>query len=395
MFLLKFFKLFTGYVRFKAYGGFGERFLNLCAKNGIILWDVETLNDGLYASVSIDGYKKIHTAARNSGMTARIIKKYGLPFLIFKYRKRIGIPVGILIFVICLSFLSTRIWLIDVEGNKRIPEEYIISAVEDAGIKIGCSVFKADPVMAALIAGNNTEGIADIKINIIGSRATIRIKEREPSPEIINTQGLFNVVSAKDAQLIVLEPYCGTPIAKRLNTVLKGEVLISGVVANKDESTHYSHASGYAVGRTETVIKSAVEKNEKFHKIESLKKRYTISFLGVEIPIGKGENGSTFLIRKEKFISFSGKKMPVGILCDEYSTILKSEAKINEKQQELVCIERYMNNAENYTENRQIINEKSTENFEKNICKISGTFACYENIGVEEKFSLNEESSSP
>ncbi|MCQ2479365.1 MAG: sporulation protein YqfD [Clostridia bacterium] len=395
MFLLNFFRFFTGYVRFRAHGGFGERFLNLCSQNGIVLWDVETLDDGIYASASVSGYKKIRTAARNSGMTARIIKKHGLPFLIFRYRKRIGIPVGIAFFIICLSFLSTRIWLIDVDGNNRIPEEYIIAAVENAGIKIGSSVFTADPVKTALVAGNTTEGISDIKINIIGSRATIRIKEQEPSPEIVNTQGLYNVVATKDAQLIALEPYCGTPIAKVLNTVLKGEVLISGVVANKDESTHYTHASGYAVGRTETTIKSAVISDEIFHKIESIKRRYTLSFLGIKIPLGKGESNSTFLMKKEKFLSFSNKKMPVGILCDEYSSVTKNKASLTQKQLELIAIERYVNEAENYTENRQLIGEKCNEKFGKNQKEIHGTFSCYESIGAEEKFTLNEESSSP
>ncbi|MCQ2470430.1 MAG: sporulation protein YqfD [Clostridia bacterium] len=394
MFLLNFLRLFTGYVRFRACGGFGERFLNLCSQKGIVLWDVETLNDGIYASTSVEGYKKIRTAAKNSGMTARIIKKYGLPFLVFKYRKRIGIPIGIVIFILCLSFLSTRIWLIDVEGNNRIPEEYIISAVEDAGLRIGCSVFTADPVKAALVAGNNTEGISDIKINIIGSRATIRIKEQEPSPEIVNTTGLYNVVANKDAQLVLLEPYCGTPIAKVLNTVLKGEVLISGVVANKDESTHYSHASGYAVGRTETAIKSAVNSDEIFHKIESNKRRYTLSFLSIEIPIGKGESNSTFLLRKEKFLSFSNKKMPLGILCDEYSSVTKNKASLSEKQMELIAIERYVNEAENYTENRQLISEKCSEKFGGNQKEIHGIFSCYENIGKEESFSINETGSS-
>ena len=57
-----------GYVEFEAFGGFAERFINLCTLNGINLWDVK--NDGVKvcACTDFDGYKKMRKCARNSGM---------------------------------------------------------------------------------------------------------------------------------------------------------------------------------------------------------------------------------------------------------------------------------------------------------------------------------------
>lgn len=394
MFLIRFLRLFTGYVKFRAYGGFGERFLNLCSQNGIDLWDVEAEKEIIYASVSIEGYRKIRFPAKKSGMTTKIIKKYGLPFFVFRHRKRIGIPIGILIFIISLSFLSTRIWLIDVEGNNKIPEETIISAAEESGLTVGCSAIKFDPIKASLLTANKLDGISEISVNIRGSSAVIKVKEREKSPSIIDSSGMYNLVASKDAQLIILEPYCGTVQAKRFNTVLKGEVLISGIVENRDLSASYVHASGYAVGRSDKNIKSKIKSTEKFKKINHLKKRLSLYILGIEIPLGKAEKNSDFIFRKEKFLSFSKKKMPVGIIITEYSSVESNSKKTTEKEAEAICIERYMNAAKGYCETRQIISKKDKEFFDKKDKTVSGKFTCYENIGEEKSFSIEESSPS-
>lgn len=392
MFLIKLLQLITGYVRFKAQGGFGERFINLCSQNEINLWDVETEGETIYASTSIDGYRRIRSCAKNSGMTTRMIKKKGIPFFIFRHRKRIGIPIGILFFIVSISLLSTRIWLIDIEGNETIPEETILSAMEKSGLYTGCSKLTSDPVKISILAGDKLNGISEVSVNIHGSKATVKIKERDEAPSVADYSGTYDVVASKDAQLIVLEPYRGTAIAKRFNSVLKGEVLISGVVENRDLSTNYVHASGYAAGRTEQKITAEVSQTEKFSKITNHKKRKSIYFLGAEIPLGKALQNTDFTIKKGKFLSFSGKQMPFGFFETEYSSLSESKIKLTEEQKEAICMERFLNSAKEYTEARQLISENVTENFSDKEKSISGKFVCYENIGIEKEFHINESS---
>ncbi len=389
MFLIRLLRLLPGCVRFRARGGFGERFINLCSINGITLWDMETHGDEIYASTTIDGYRKIRKAASGSGMTTRIVSKSGLPFFIFRNRKRTGIPAGIIIFIITTSILSTRIWLIEIEGGDKIPEERILCAVEDAGLKIGCSALSADPVNISLKASGKIEGASEIAVNIKGSKATVKIKERGEEPTVQDSSGLYNITASKDAQLVVLEPYKGTAIAKRFNTVLKGEVLISGIVANKDESTGYVHASGYAVGRTQTDVKASAAPDEKFTRPLSVKKVYTLFFFGAEIPLGRQAPKYSLAAETEKYLSFNGKRMPFGIFHTEYCGFKKTAAP-DANQTELMCIERYVQKAMDYTETRQLISESSAENFDSEKKAVDGVFTCYENIGVEKEFSIDE-----
>ena len=46
MLILRLFRYLFGYVRFAAWSGFPERFINLCEHNKILLWDVRS-RDGV------------------------------------------------------------------------------------------------------------------------------------------------------------------------------------------------------------------------------------------------------------------------------------------------------------------------------------------------------------
>ena len=79
-------------------------------------------------------------------------RKVGIPFIIHRYRRRWGLAVGAIFLVLCLSLLSTRIWLIDVSGNSTVTDEEIIECVKEAGLFIGSRKAKLNPPQISLYA---------------------------------------------------------------------------------------------------------------------------------------------------------------------------------------------------------------------------------------------------
>ena len=71
MFFIKLIRFLCGYVRFRAKGGFPERFINLCSKENIPLWDISGSKGEMYAKTTIRGYHRIRACARKSGMRRR------------------------------------------------------------------------------------------------------------------------------------------------------------------------------------------------------------------------------------------------------------------------------------------------------------------------------------
>ena len=84
---------------FTAVGGFPERFLNLTARSGEVLWDVSCKNRVFTASTFARRYKAARVGAASQACATEGCKKRGLPFLLHRYRRRAGVFVGILVFL--------------------------------------------------------------------------------------------------------------------------------------------------------------------------------------------------------------------------------------------------------------------------------------------------------
>ena len=93
-----------GYVVICAEGCFLERFLNICMRRGIFLWDVKRRGDTcLDACISAKGFKALRQIAKKTKTRVRIKSRHGLPFLLFRYRKRRLAAVGVVLFAAVLS----------------------------------------------------------------------------------------------------------------------------------------------------------------------------------------------------------------------------------------------------------------------------------------------------
>ena len=78
-----------GYIRITVEGYFIERFINLCLKKGILLWNNKRKKSTLLeVNVSIKDFREVVEIAKKSQCKVKIKQKKGLPFLFHKYRKR-------------------------------------------------------------------------------------------------------------------------------------------------------------------------------------------------------------------------------------------------------------------------------------------------------------------
>lgn len=383
-------RYFSGYVEFIGKGGFGERFINLCSVYDIPLWSVRADSGGFIARTTPDGYKNILICARKSGVKTSMRRRVGVPFIIHRYRRRWGLAAGAVFLVLCLSFLSTKIWLIDVSGNSSVTDDEIIECVKEAGLFIGATKSKLNPPQISLYASGKIEKLSWISVNITGSCANIEVREGFDSPKIKDSSGQYNLVASRDAQLVILETYNGSAQAKIFNPVLKGEVLISGIDQNKDESAAFTHADGYAVGRTEDKFNIDCTTDEKAYKSKLIRRVKKLYFFGIEIPLGKVPKDYDSKFDFKKYFSLGAKAMPFGIFYTDYSKREADEKALSQKQTKLVACTRFLKAAVKYSETHQTI--KSSYNIKTTDAgsRLTADFAGYENIGIEVPFETDE-----
>lgn len=118
MFIVRFLRFVCGYVRFQVTGVFIERFLNLASRNGINLWDGTKTETQYTGHTLMKHYKKLRPFAKKTGVHMQIEERFGWPMWRRKYRKRVGLVVGILLFFGILSFLGNFVWTIEVVGKR-------------------------------------------------------------------------------------------------------------------------------------------------------------------------------------------------------------------------------------------------------------------------------------
>lgn len=215
MFFIKLIRFLCGYVRFRAKGGFPERFINLCSKENIPLWDISGSKGEMYAKTTIRGYHRIRACARKSGMRPRVAGRYGLPFFLHRHKRRIGLLCGAAAAVLIVCILSSMIWTIDVQGNETVSDTEILAVFEELGVRVGSRRSKIDVEEVQRTAARKLNDLAWLALNIKGSAAVIEVRERIPAPKVENDTTPRNILASQDGTILSLKVYEGEAAVKR------------------------------------------------------------------------------------------------------------------------------------------------------------------------------------
>ena len=236
----------TGFYGLCSHEGKGIEFLNALNSSGAYVWRLQSDGAAARARVSVFGYKAAMKAINELGYTE---KAYGLPFIILKYKKRAGLAVGSALGLI-LIFVSTLFaWEIEITGNKTVGEKEILYVLEELGIKNGSFIPSID------VGGTNDRLVSALpelssaSLHIDGTKLCVDVIERVRPPERVDASGVYDVVAAHDGVVLRVEAYNGRPEVKAGDTVVKGQVLISGYYTAGDEPRVViaAHASGRVV----------------------------------------------------------------------------------------------------------------------------------------------------
>ena len=239
----KFISKLTGYYELRSHEGKGTEFLNALNSSGAYIWQMRSDGATARARVSVFGYK---TAMKAAGGFGSAEKARGLPFIIYKYRKRAGLAVGSALGLI-LIFVSTLFaWEIEITGNKTVGEKEILYALEELGVKSGSFIPAID------VGGTNDRLVSALpelssaSLHIDGTKLCVDVIERVRPPERADVSGVYDVVAAHDGIVTRMEAYNGRPEVKAGDTVVKGQVLISGYYTAGDDPRVdiATHASG-------------------------------------------------------------------------------------------------------------------------------------------------------
>lgn len=253
MILLKLWNYFRGYVIIAVEGYFLEKFINICTHRQVFLWDVKKKKDRtMTLKVSIKGFRLLPPISHKTRCRVRIIKKCGLPFIKKRYGKRKAFLIGALVFIALFYCLSSFIWSVEITGNKEIESSLIIERLAGLGIKQGALKYGIDTKRVAGSLMLDIKELSWVGVTVKGTKVKIQVDERVLPPVIVSKSEPCNIVARRDGIIKSIVSKAGFDVAKIGDTVIKGQLLVTGIIPGRDEKaqTTLVHAVGTVEART-------------------------------------------------------------------------------------------------------------------------------------------------
>lgn len=232
--LIRFLK---GYVQIRLISREPERFLNLCARGGILMWQV-TSRDGCYEMyLSTKDFFRLYPFCHKSGSKIKIIGKYGFTFYIYRNRKRKIFFAGGVLFLGIIFLLSMFVWNIRVTGNYANSTGTILEFLKTKGITHGILKFKIECTDIVSMLRKEFPNITWVSARLEGTQLILEIKENVDGyvmEEIAEEPS--DLRATKDGTVAAIITRAGTPLVLPGATCKKGDILVSGEIAVRNDS---------------------------------------------------------------------------------------------------------------------------------------------------------------
>lgn len=394
MLIIGFLRYIRGYVRFTAEAGSAERLLNLCAHNRVPTWRCYRQGERMTGCTTVEGYHAMRTLAKKAGVRLRVAERHGVPFTAHRYRKRIGFIIGALLFAALLILSQQFIWTIRVEGCQRVDPQILENALEELGVRRG-----------TLKSGVNTWAIQreiTIKVNelswaalnIQGTTATLVIIERTPPPPKIDTNVPANVVAAKDGLITRMEVTDGITVRKKGDTVVAGELLVSGVHEDRWGMTHLLRANARVTASVPETLEVRIPLRQETARLtgEIVRRRY-LEVFGTKLPLFlyTGLEGDYKVERMTEPLELFGISLPFTVTKETYVFFERDTAQISEETA-LRAAKKQLESRERSAWGSAVLSSQHQADVENGELVLRGSYIVEENIAKQVEIPLFDRS---
>lgn len=302
-----------------------DYFLKKIIDKNINIYDVSKNSRELFIVVDSDGYDKIchiKTSYEISVVEVRGLLK--IKYLINKY--------FFFVFFFCLGvllnvFLSKIIFDIDVVHSNSYIRNIIYDDLEDFGIrrfKFKVSFDKKKEIISKILDKEKND-IEWLEIEEVGTKYIVKVEQRKLNDKKSECSNR-NIVAKKNATILEIYADSGEVVRKKLDYVLKDDVIISGVIHNKEDVVSNKCAEGRVYG--EVWYKVNVELPVNYYDVKNTgKNSYRIGFYFLNKEFVLFNNYETY--NKKDIINLGNKLLPIGINFSKYYETSETRKKFN------------------------------------------------------------------
>lgn len=255
-------------------------FVKKLIRNRINIYDLVEKRKYIYVVVDEEGLEKVGKI--KTSYKIDIVNRYGLAKIEYLFKKYLVFFICLCIGVIINIILSRVIFDVEVIHSNPYIREIVYNDLEKYGIRkynFKVSFLEKEKIVSKILEEEDND-IEWLEIEEVGTKYVVRVEQRKKnkdSSECIRR----NVVAKKDAMILSIEAEEGEIVKKKLDYVKKGDVLISGIIHNKEDIVKQKCAIGKVYG--EVWYKVFLEMPIKYREENvtgKVKRQLELEFLG-------------------------------------------------------------------------------------------------------------------
>lgn len=292
-----------------------KRFVEELILNKINLYNIKITKDSIEIIIDKKDFEKINNIKYLHETT--VINYYGINRILYLIKKYKVFLLAAILGIIFNIFLSNIIFNIEIKTSNKKIEKILLNDLKKQGLyKYHLKkTFNQKERIKKIILNKEKDKIEWIEIEEHGTKYIIRVEPRKinQKEKICSPR---NIISNKNAVITKIESSSGEIIKKKNDYVEKNEVLISGLIHNKDLIVSKKCAIGKVYGETWYKIKLEIPQNY-FREYLINKYSYGISINIINKSINLNHRFPYY--EKKEYNIVRSKILPVNINASKYT----------------------------------------------------------------------------
>ncbi len=305
----------TNQLKIKIIGKNPNYFLQKIIYERVNIYSLKTENHSLEIIVNQKDYEKIKKMKTSYKIT--ILERYGISKYQFLFKNYFYIFIFIFLGILLNIFLSHIIFEIEIIHPNKQLINIIEKDLQEFGIKK--YTFKMNYKQKEQVKNKLLEKEKDIlewiEIEAQGTKYKITLEERKKREEESSCPPR-NIISKKNAIILEIQSSSGEIVKKKQDYVGKGEIIISGLIHNKEEIVSKKCAIGQVFGETWYRIKITLP-TERIEEEFTNRKQLGLSFLFFHYDFSSHKKFSSF--QKKEYNIIEGIIIPIKIGLIKYN----------------------------------------------------------------------------
>ena len=204
--------------------------LNRLVSRGVQLLNIQYCDDlTIRATVKREDYQELVACTEKLGAVVKKKANFGVISIANRFIRRPVLMAFILLVFSLSCYVPSRIFFINVEGNSRVSERYILQAAEECGIDFGA---KRRLVRSEIMKNRLLEKIPQLQwagVNTSGCTAVISVREKTITEKQNESKHLVtSIVASRDGIIQNCTVHQGNALCAVGQAVKEGQVLVSG-----------------------------------------------------------------------------------------------------------------------------------------------------------------------